>query len=405
MTTITMSADQFNELLRTVAASPGTNNSSGSFSKCTARFSGKRCHNTVETFITTVSIYKEIEKISEADALKGLPLLLTDNAAVWWQGVQNEAKTWNDATQLLRTAFSPSKPAHQVYVDIFNNKQQSNETIDEFVTQKRALLAQLPLNRHDEQTQLDLIYGLLSLHIRKEVPRDKITTFSELLDKGRQCEEIRKEAIPDKGIDEKQGTSTKRKPARCGFCHFKGHTTDVCRKRQTKENEKHPGTDKAPDTQNSMKELPQTNNGIICYGCGKAGYYRSNCPVCTASRPNVNTQAVNFYSFNTLQSLSTQVPTIPITVQGIRGIAHIDTAARTSVAGRSLYECLKKTPSVIFKKSEATVTLADGSNQMQELLSTTVEIDIETRTFQINFIVLPNASDNRTHTTKVLVFC
>uniref|UniRef100_A0A6P7FRV3 Activity-regulated cytoskeleton associated protein 2-like n=1 Tax=Diabrotica virgifera virgifera TaxID=50390 RepID=A0A6P7FRV3_DIAVI len=115
MTTITMSADQFNELLRTVAASPGTNNSSGSFSKCTARFSGKRCHNTVETFITTVSIYKEIEKISEADALKGLPLLLTDNAAVWWQGVQNEAKTWNDATQLLRTAFSPSKPAHQLY--------------------------------------------------------------------------------------------------------------------------------------------------------------------------------------------------------------------------------------------------------------------------------------------------
>lgn len=117
--------------------------------------------------------------------LKGLPLLLTENAAVWRQGVQNEAKTWNDATQLLRTAFSPSKPTHQVYVDIFNNKQQSNETIDEFVTQKRALLAQLPLNRHDEHTQLDLIYGLLSLHIHKEVPRDKITTFSELLDKGR----------------------------------------------------------------------------------------------------------------------------------------------------------------------------------------------------------------------------
>ncbi|XP_050515115.1 activity-regulated cytoskeleton associated protein 2-like [Diabrotica virgifera virgifera] len=166
-----MSADQFNELLRTVAASPGTNNSSGSFSKCTARFSGKRCHNTVETFITTVSIYKEIEKISEADALKGLPLLLTDNAAIWWQGVQNEAKTWNDATQLLRTAFSPSKPAHQVYVDIFNNKQQSNETIDEFVTQKRALLAQLPLNRHDEQTQLDLIWIAESPHTERSTPR------------------------------------------------------------------------------------------------------------------------------------------------------------------------------------------------------------------------------------------
>lgn len=152
---------------------------------------------------------------------------------------------------------------------------------------------------------------------------------------------------------------------------------------------------KSSELQTSKPEHTQTNS-ITCYGCGKAGYFRSNCPTCSQNKAEVNTQAVNFYSLNTLQRLSTQVPTIPVTIQGIQGIAHIDTAAKTSVAGRSLYECLKELPTVRFKKLEASVTLADGSCQTQKLLNTTVSIKIESRTFDIDFIILPNDVDNRT---------
>lgn len=40
--------------------------------------------------------------------------------------------------------------------------------------------------------------------------------------------------------------------------------------------------------------------------------------------------------------------------------------------------------------------MADGSTQTQDLLYTTVEIEIESRVFDIDFIVLPDAEDNRT---------
>lgn len=197
-----MSNDQFQQLLKTITDSrtttPPTPIISGSFSKCTARFNGKRCSNTVETFIRTTNIYKEIENISDADALKGLPLLLTDTAAVWWQGVQNEASTWDTAMKLIRVAFSPTKQAHQIYVEFFSTRQEASTPIDEFVCSKRALLAQLPDNRHDEVTLLDMVFGLLNINLRKDIPRDTIDNFADLLKRGREVELIQKENVTPK---------------------------------------------------------------------------------------------------------------------------------------------------------------------------------------------------------------
>ncbi|TMW41946.1 hypothetical protein DOY81_012974 [Sarcophaga bullata] len=105
--------------------------------------------------------YKEIESISDEDALKGISLLFYGMASTWWQGVRKEAKTWNDVLALIRDHFSPTKPAYQIYVEIFDNKQDDKTAIDTFVCQKRALLAQLPDGRHDEETEIDLIYELL----------------------------------------------------------------------------------------------------------------------------------------------------------------------------------------------------------------------------------------------------
>ncbi|KAJ8953382.1 hypothetical protein NQ318_023499 [Aromia moschata] len=51
---------------------------------------------------------------------------------------------------------------------------------------------------------------------------------------------------------------------------------------------------------------------------------------------------------------------------------YIDTAAKTSVAGRHLYECLRQVPTVIFRRRQATVTLVDGLSQVQDILTTTV---------------------------------
>jgi hypothetical protein len=237
MTQLVITTEQLQQLIEAVrvsaaagaatAATAQAAKSKGSFSNCTSRFGGQRDHEAVEEFITSIVTYKEIESISDEDALKGISLLFYGLASTWWQGVRKEAKTWADAIALIRDHFSPTKPAYQIYMEIFEKKQEERTAIDTFVCQKRALLAQLPDGRHDEETELDLVYGLLSIKYRKHIARHEITTFRDLLEKGRIIEHNNMEdeaanAGPTRGA---QGTK------RCTYCNFRGHTLDQCRKR------------------------------------------------------------------------------------------------------------------------------------------------------------------------------
>ncbi|XP_017133159.1 activity-regulated cytoskeleton associated protein 1 [Drosophila elegans] len=243
--TFNMTSEQLHELIEAVrvsAASAAGNAAAagaagaqgakgkGSFSACTHSFGGTRDYDVVEEFITNIVTYKELEDISDENALKGISLLFYGLASTWWQGVRKEAATWNDAIGLIREHFSPTKPAYQVYMEFFQKKQEDHDPIDTFVVHKRALLAQLPANRHDEQTELDLLYGLLNIKYRKHIARQSVQSFKELLEQGRIIEHNNQE-------DEELTAATKnvrgsRRTNRCTYCHFRGHTFDNCRKRQ-----------------------------------------------------------------------------------------------------------------------------------------------------------------------------
>jgi len=236
--TIQMTNEQLHELIQTVRSSAesavdasgdaSSAKKKGSFSNCTHRFGGARSHDKVEEFITNVVTYKELEEISDENALKGISLLFFGIASTWWQGVRKEAKTWNDAIGLIREHFSPTKPAYQVYMEFFEKKQEDSVAIDTFVVEKRALLAQLPEGRHNEETELDFLYGLLNIKYRKHISRQSIQTFRELLEQGRVIEHNNQEdAAVSKGPQ--RGA---RRVDRCTYCNFRGHTHENCRKRQ-----------------------------------------------------------------------------------------------------------------------------------------------------------------------------
>lgn len=225
---IQMTTEQLQQLIQAIkgsaiaAAAPAP--SKGTFGNCQARYGGDRDHNIVEEFITNAVTYKDVEKINDEDALRSLPLLFYSLASTWWQGVRKEATTFDQAMEMIRSHFSPTKPNYQIYQDIFQEKQGDGTAIDTFICEKRALLAQLPDNRHDEETQLDFIYGLLNIKYRKKIPRDEITSFKDLLSKGRLLELT---------IDESEnGDSHKKNPKRCTHCGYRGHTLENCRKRQ-----------------------------------------------------------------------------------------------------------------------------------------------------------------------------
>ncbi|KAI8124505.1 activity-regulated cytoskeleton associated protein 1 [Lucilia cuprina] len=238
---VQMTTEQLQQLIEAVrvsAASGAAANvvsgtkSKGSFSNCSSRFGGQRDHEAVEEFITSIVTYKEVESISDEDALKGISLLFYGLASTWWQGVRKEAKTWDDVLALIRDHFSPTKPAYQIYVDIFDKKQDDKTAIDTFVCQKRALLAQLPDGRHDEETEIDFVYGLLNIKYRKHIARQDFKTFRELLEKGRVIEHnmMEDEANQQGPVRGAKGTK------RCTYCNFRGHTFEQCRKRKNGDN-------------------------------------------------------------------------------------------------------------------------------------------------------------------------
>ncbi|XP_005181524.2 activity-regulated cytoskeleton associated protein 1-like [Musca domestica] len=238
---VQMTTEQLQQLIEAVrisaansaaqAAETVQTKSKGSFSNCPSRFGGQRDHEAVEEFITSIVTYKEIECISDEDALKGISLLFYGLASTWWQGVRKEAKSWNDVLALIRDHFSPTKPAYQIYMEIFEKKQEDSVAIDTFVCQKRALLAQLPDGRHDEETEIDLVYGLLNIKYRKHIARHDIKTFRELLEKGRIIEHNMMEDEAEQTGPVRGSKGTKR----CTYCNFRGHTTEQCRKRKSAE--------------------------------------------------------------------------------------------------------------------------------------------------------------------------
>lgn len=227
---IQMTTEQLQQLIEaikgsTVAAAPVKQK--GSFANCPSRFGGARDHNTVEEFITSTLTYKEVEGITDEEALKGISLLFYGIASTWWQGVRKEATTFNHAIEMIRSHFSPTKPSYQIYLELFSVKQMDEVAIDTFICEKRALLAQLPDNRHDEETQIDFIYGLLNIKYRKKIPRDEVKSFKELLEKGRLLElTITESSDAD--------TDSSRKK-RCTHCNYRGHTYENCRKRNKDE--------------------------------------------------------------------------------------------------------------------------------------------------------------------------
>lgn len=370
-----------NEQLQILIDSMGSNAiRAGSFTGCTARFNGSKKQAKVEEFITTTSIYRDIENISDENALRGLPLLLEGTASTWWQGVKTEARTWNDATTLIRKAFSPAKPKFKLYMELYDEKQGTDEDTDMFINVKRAIFAQIDNKRLDEATKIDMIFGLLHINIRQEISRDAVTSFDDLLQKARIVEQI----LAEKNLKPSPSTKNLNKP-RCNFCNIRGHTEENCLKKNEIDNIKAAG-------HHEKKKDYATVVNIVCFGCGNPGFVRSNCPKCKneqKGKPN----EIEFYSIHL--KLGRNVPTIPIVINGSRGIAHIDTGARISVASYSLYQHLLKN-GCRFENISVNIRLADGKCYTKIVYMAKVNIEIGGRKNIIKMIIIPDARDNRT---------
>ena len=378
-TYISLTQYQFSQLL----SNAGGQNQNATFSNCSATFDGGRNSAKVDDFIATILVYKEAERVSDAFALLSLPLLLKGYASSWWQGVKAEADTFEKALNLLRSSFSPPKPDWRIFAEVFQDKQYATESTDAFICRKRKLLAMLK-EKVAEKTQVNLLFHQIRIGIREKLNRDQINGFQDLLQQAREVEvainencESRQECLNPKA-------KTFIPPAynnmglKCQYCRKKNHTAENCYK-------------KAED---QLRGQGGGQEKLHCYGCGAAGYYKTNCPTCNGKDVAQSPKEMDFNAIlNTI--VGRDVPTVPICVSGFDDSAYLDTAARTSIAGRKLFESMKRKGHK-FTKAVAEITLADGVPNKKVVYTTITNIKVGGRLNRIRFVCLPYAVSNHT---------
>ena len=115
---VTLTDNQFSQLIGNLKS----RTERSTFSTCTARFNGTRNSTNVDDFIATILVYKEAEGITDDHALISFPLLLEGYAPSWWQVIKTEAKTFDNAIELLRKNVSSPKPDWRLFAELFQAK-------------------------------------------------------------------------------------------------------------------------------------------------------------------------------------------------------------------------------------------------------------------------------------------
>ncbi|XP_072938381.1 activity-regulated cytoskeleton associated protein 2-like [Epargyreus clarus] len=130
-----LSNDQFEKLLSVIGGQRR-----GSFASCTAYFNGTRNSDVVETFLAAATTFKLVEHVDDEDALRSIPLILKEEAAVWWNGIKEQVTNWTDFQARIRHAFAPRRPAYQIYQDIVGVNQKEEELTEVFIAKNEPSL-------------------------------------------------------------------------------------------------------------------------------------------------------------------------------------------------------------------------------------------------------------------------
>ncbi|XP_069365299.1 uncharacterized protein [Maniola hyperantus] len=361
---VQLSNEQFERLLAKIStATSQPKPTQGSFTTCKYSYNGNKGSEVVEAFLSAINIFKRAET-----SMISLPYL---------------------------------------YRVVPKKNQGPDESTEDFVRHKRLLFSQLPEPSHPETQQLDMIYGLLSLKIRDKVPRSGVNNFDDLLKEARATERLLSEQKKDENAptEEAQSEGAGRQPnagkSRCKYCKYSGHDIENCRIKQRKDKLNATETNRAKSSGSSTEaattQAPSPSAPkFSCYGCGTPGVVRSNCTTCHKGKSPMATKStdIGFCAIGTTTDARDR-PVIPIEVDGTKGIAFIDTCAKSSIASYELYCCLKS-KGYHFTAVDVGVTLADGIPKKQNVMITKVPVKVNGRTVLTTFLVLPESRENRT---------
>ncbi|XP_026727067.1 uncharacterized protein LOC113493330 [Trichoplusia ni] len=366
-------------------ALPALTDMSASFSNCPARFPGI---GDIRPFITAILNFKECTGMADEVALRGLPLLLTDVAAMRWQAEKHTVSSWSEAVALLRNTYKVRPSPYKVYRHLFGTHQKEDQSTEVFVKKARALLSQLPPFTLTEDTQLDLVYGLLNRHIREKVDRNDCNSFADLLRLANIAEmsieqaqrpdapESAAEAMPDGDV----GDNSKDP---CQNCKTFGQLlVRMCQKIH-KKNAKETGTENMEAEENKQKkeEYKGPASKMRCFYCLSPNIVRMKCLDCIL-----------------LTRLGAPLkpkarPVLTVNIYGLNFDMVVDTGARNCIATPALTEHLVANQQE-FTSDDLDLTTREGSSLRQVMSIAAVDVWVAGVIVRTSFINFPRATEN-----------
>ena len=146
-------------------------------------FSGKPGAS-VEDLLTRLEECRGITPISNDDLLRALPLLLKDVALLWFRISDDEWRNWPEFKIAFRRRFGNFDFEARVREQIFNRTQSPKESMGDYLTRLRGLIAMLKV-KVPLVEQLDWAYRGLRPEFEKVIRKFEFRDFNELTQIGR----------------------------------------------------------------------------------------------------------------------------------------------------------------------------------------------------------------------------
>ncbi|XP_063896668.1 uncharacterized protein LOC135118465 [Helicoverpa armigera] len=355
--------------------------------------------------------------------------------------VGSSVSTWSQVKENLISAYGDRRPPPRIYLEIFSTPQQQHENTDIFVARVRALLARLPKGDVSESAQIDMTYALLHSRIRKRLRREEIKSFTELLRLARNIEDAYDQKlttpISDNRVQQNvQPPSTsahhshhapRAPPASSHSTTVRAPTSSVVHARTPTSSDAIPPrrSAPAPPTRDSQRPASVNRQRPVCSYCKRYGHIRDQCRKLVNQGERIQSTinsadsetfyctdlfsfyCTDFFSCKYLQNVvcsdaTTEPsagrslrPIFKIKIMNFNGTALIDTAAKRCIAGHSLYTLLLG-QGHSFNSSSQNVKLADGIIRTMDVLTTTLEVHLESKVITVPFIVFPDSTNNET---------
>lgn len=192
-------------------------------------FNGKDLHS----FLERIEDMQKAYNIPDNELIKGIPILLRDDAILWFRNECPEIESWAAFEHKLKQFFLSTSEQRDLERQIRECKQYSSEPIRTFITRLSTLIRRK--NTYSPEEKMDTLYYGIKPDFRLHIPRGSVTSTEDLVHKVEDIEHTLKELSP-KYYEQKPYSSgtpaTSDKYDRnknCWRCKEPGHTRFNCR--------------------------------------------------------------------------------------------------------------------------------------------------------------------------------